>query len=349
MKYYVEERVKANPKEEPRSVRKHIANSKGEYGRTPIFETYKPETLDYLLGLCADVNVLDDNGNTVLFGPAYSGCMEAITWLEEHGFTKWKCVSKTKMNTRWVNYKNRRDKLNEGKQTVLHRAAKRSKEGNVVVMTYLLKKFRDDSDFVNFVNAVDANNMRAIDVALDKKLDNGPKFWRLNKEGCDIIKALINTNKDDNTNSWSVQVDGFTMKLARTGLKGRSEAQPKHNGLAHPDLPVEYHNVFRLIENRYNVNGSSKPSKVPADLPFLQQIKDLKKAGRRLGEENSGTSGYLCLFIIIGLMATYLVARVFYRAYKTKRASRVDRAAESFSDACDSVAVQALDNIEYAC
>merc|ERR1711964_68387 len=67
---------------------------------------------------------------------------------------------------------------------------------------------------------------------------------------------------------------------------------------------------------------------------------------RRLGEENSGTSGYLSylFIIIIGLMATYLVARVFYRAYKTKRASRVDRAAESFSDACDSVAVQALDN-----
>merc|ERR1711964_98786 len=55
-------------------------------------------------------------------------------------------------------------------------------------------------------------------------------------------------------------------------------------------------------------------------------------ATRRLGEENSGTSGYLlCLFILLGLLATYLVARVFYRALKPKLANLV-RAAEDLSD-----------------
>merc|ERR1711964_624171 len=69
---------------------------------------------------------------------------------------------------------------------------------------------------------------------------------------------------------------------------------------------------------------------------------------RRLGEENSGTSGYLSyLLILVSFMVTYLVARL-YRAFKAKSANPV-RAAEDLSGVRDSVATQALEIIENAC
>lgn len=148
---------------------------------------------------------------------------------------------------------------------------------------------------------------------------------------------------------WSTNLNEQVTKYIITGSLAKKDGVPTLDDLfsqmgrfPYVQVPAPYNSsapgIRERQNNRYNEHAQYNTNYGRA-------------VYRRLGEENSGTSGYLSfLFILIGLLATYHVARVFYRAYKSNLANP-RCAAEDLSDARDSVAshVQAIEIIEHAC
>jgi len=255
----------------------------------------------WLIKKGADVNAVNNAGETIAHKLAYSGALSKLKILLKTNFNK---LLWTHTSEKW--------------QTVIHRAAMRSKAGAECIDW--LRINMPNGSFSKLIDHCDKDNLRALDYALNKRVNKGIKFRRFCPK---LVRALLKKTRNCN----GALVDENSIHMVETGyfmeeyVDNRKVKQGLHKGLK--DIKSDRDLVKDLLKHkqakqRRRLNVSNNTSSTTCVVSQEQLHGICKKAPAPA--ETSLDVISCTLFLCIALLATYLFARVFYRAYKAKLA-----------------------------